>query len=237
MKNLIKLFHDNHGSGNGFRSEASQDEAHMYIYDTIGSDFWGGVSASEFVKTLNSFNASVVHIHINSPGGDVFDGRAMATALKQYSGRTVAHIDALCASAATYVALSCNEVRMSQGAFFMIHNAWTLGFGNANDLEETVALLRKIDDSIAYDYSQKTSMDIKKVKKWMDDTTWFTANEALDNKFIDFIDDGVSDKPNNKWNLSAYGGNAPKFHDNNDDIEKIINTRKRMEQRLNLLLN
>jgi ATP-dependent Clp protease, protease subunit len=235
MKNLIKLFVENRSGGMGLRFENKDQEANIYVYDTIGSDYWGGVSASEFVKAINSLSVDVINIHINSPGGDVFDGRAMATAIKQTKAKTVAHIDALCASAATYVALSCDEVRMSQGAFFMIHNAWTLGFGNADDLEQTVALLRKIDDSIADDYVNKTSIDIKKIKKMMDETTWMTADECLEKGFIDFVDEGKDDKPKNNWNLSAYG-NAPTMYAKSNDDESIVNFKKRLHQRLELLL-
>jgi ATP-dependent protease ClpP protease subunit len=67
----------------------------------------------------------------------------------------VAHIDGMAASAATYVALAADEVEMSDGAMFMIHNAWAFAFGNASELVETAALLEKIDANLLRDYQAK----------------------------------------------------------------------------------
>lgn len=56
-----------------FRMQASsENEAEIYIYDEIG--YWG-VTAKQFVANLKALG-DVTHIklHINSPGGDVFDG-------------------------------------------------------------------------------------------------------------------------------------------------------------------
>jgi ATP-dependent Clp protease protease subunit len=148
-------------------------------------------------------------MHINSPGGDVFEARAMAAAIAAHAGKVVAHIDGVCASAATYLALSCSEVRMTQGGLFMVHNSWTLAMGDRTELRSTADLLEKIDGTIAADYERKTGASAEQVATWMDAETWFTAEEALEAKFIDAIDANTQTAKQAKWNLSAYA-NAPK---------------------------
>ena len=182
-------------------------EASLYIYDVI--DSWYGVSAKAVTEAIvEAGDAEVLHVYINSPGGSVFEGRAIMAALSRFKGKTVAHIDSLCASAATSIALACNEVEMQQGAFFMIHNASAMVWGDKNDMRETADLLEKIEGSIIADYVGKTGKDEQQVIDWMNAETWFNADEALEHGFIDRIA-GTNTKADNKWNLAAFE-KAPK---------------------------
>lgn len=187
--------------------EGETASASVYLYDAIDS-YWG-ISAETFAKTLNGITAPVLNLHINSPGGDVFEARAMVAAVKGFKGKVIAHIDGLAASAATYVALAAAEVRMNAGAFMMIHNAWTLAFGNATDLRSMADLLEKIDGTIIADYVKKTGKDEATIKDWMAAETWFTAEEAQANGFVDAIDNAGEAAPTDQWNMSAFD-KAPK---------------------------
>lgn len=189
---------------------ASEDEATIYVYDEI----WRyGINAKDFVKELNGLDASTIHLRIDSPGGDVFAARAMQTAINQHEAKVIAHIDGLAASAATFLAMGADEIEMVEGGFFMIHNAATFvdifGYFQAGDMENLVkeiskeaGLLKKVDMSIANDYVKKTGKKINDVTAWMDETTWFTAQEAIDAGLIDRIYDG--NPVENKFDLSGY---------------------------------
>lgn len=214
------------------RSEVQDDGTHVYVYDVIDS-YWGA-SASLLVAALGDAGGGTVHLHINSPGGDVFEARAMAAAVVGYSGDVIAHIDGVAASAATYLALSANEVRMTDGGLFMVHNSWTLAMGNASELLSTAALLEKIDGTIAADYAKKTGASAEQIKAWMDAETWFTAQEAKDAGFIDAIDASTKADKKAQWNLSAYA-NAPKIEqpqqqpDLNEQVSaRLLHNRNRL---------
>src|SRR3546814_3763793 len=92
---------------------------------------------------------------IDSPGGDVFGGRAIAQAIREYSGEVTCHIDGLAASAASYIAIAGDRVVAAPGAFLMIHRAWTFALGNCNDLVAQAGVLEKIDGTIAASYAAK----------------------------------------------------------------------------------
>ena len=183
-------------------------DADIYIYDVIDPD-WGIGALSVIAAIAQAGNSSTLNIHINSPGGSVFEGRAIMAALSAYPGKTVAHIDSLCASAATSIALACNEVVMSQGAFFMIHNASSGAWGDKAALRATADMLEKIEGAIVTDYVNKTGKSEAEITAWMDAETWFTADEALAAGFVDRIADNAA-KAGNTWNLAAYT-NAPVF--------------------------
>jgi len=182
-------------------------EASLFIYDVI-DPYWG-VSALAVVEAVAmAGDAEVLHVHINSPGGDVFEGRAIMAALQRFPGKTVAHIDSLCASAATSIALACTEVEMSDGAFFMIHCASGYCYGDKEDMLERAALLEKVEGAIVADYTKKTGKDAAEIMALMEAETWFTAQEAIDAGFVDRMAPGKPEA-SNTWNLAAFD-KAPK---------------------------
>lgn len=205
MRNgLMALLANNRGRGL-FRAEAGKEEATVWLYDVIVSDdFWGGVSAITVGKELAALrDVPTIHLRINSPGGDVFAGRAMEQLIREHPSNIVAHIDGFAASAASYVALAADEVRIAEGGMYMIHKAWTLGWGNSEDLLKTAALLEQIDESLVKTYAQATEQDADQIREWMRDETWFSAEDAVKYGFADRLAD-ASASNRAGWDLSAY---------------------------------
>lgn len=206
MNKIMQLYRDNQEYKRPpVNLVKNASEASLYIYDVISSDW--GVSALNVIDAITQAgDAKTLHVYINSPGGDVFEGRAIMAALSRFDGKTIAHIDSLCASAATSIALACSEVEMSDGALFMIHNASGMAWGDKTAMRETADLLQKVELSIINDYTTKTGKPEQQITDWMQAETWFTAKEALDNGFIDRL--AETKKAKNTWNLSVYA-NAP----------------------------
>ncbi len=208
MKNIFKLHIDNLSRQKTpvLNAAPGAAEASLYIYDVISAEW--GIGALDVIAALAQVkDAQTLHVYINSPGGDVFEGRAIMAAIDRFAGRTIAHIDSLCASAATSIALACDEVEMSEGAFFMIHNASAMAWGDKAALREVADLLQKIEGSIVDDYRRKTGLEPEQIARWMDEETWFAAEEAQTNGFVDRVIAAPS-RPKNAWNLSAYA-NVP----------------------------
>lgn len=184
------------------------DEATIYIYDMI--DAYWGVSATEFIAALNSVSdAKVLHLRINSPGGDVFEGRAIVEAIKRFAGKTIAHVDSLAASAASSIAIAADEVEIAAGAFLMIHNASGMVWGDKTDMRTTADLLEKVEGTIVTDYMAKTGKTAEEIVAWMNAETWFTGDEAVANGFADRIATAPDGTSNKAWNLAAFD-KAPK---------------------------
>ena len=199
--NYLKLIIENKTDKKPVRIENSQDSASIYVYDVISADW--GVSAMDVIAAIkDAGEGKTLNIHINSPGGDVFEGRAIMAAIQSYKGKTIAKIDSLCASAATSIALSCDEVEMADGAFFMIHNAHGFAYGDKSAMRETADVIEKVEGAIVNDYVAKTGKDEAEIRQMMNAETWMTAKEALDGGFIDRISQSKATK--NTWNLSAF---------------------------------
>lgn len=161
------------------------DSAEVYLYDEIGFSFFGGISAKEFIDDINALDVPVINVRINSPGGDVFDGVAMYNALKRHSARVVVDVDGLAASIASVIAMAGDEVRIADGAMFMIHRAMTGMYGNANEMEKTVDLLRTVDGQMEGIYLKRIDATEEQLTEWLDEETWLTAEESVEYGFAD----------------------------------------------------
>lgn len=205
MKHLLKLHLDNLAREKPALLVRNETDATIYVYDVISSDF--GVSAMSVIEAIAmSADAETLTIRVNSPGGDVFESKAIIAAIKGYKGKTVAIVDGLCASAATSIAIACNEVEMASGALFMIHNASGLAYGDKTDMRNTADLLEKVEATIIDGYVAKTGQDAETIAAMMEKETWMNAAEALANGFVDRI--GPPQTAKNTWNLAAFK-NAP----------------------------
>ncbi|SFK42829.1 ATP-dependent protease ClpP, protease subunit [Desulfomicrobium apsheronum] len=164
---------------------AAKSEATLYLYDAIGA--WYGIDPREWVPAFAAITAKTIHLRINSPGGAVLDAEAMRVAIAQHPSKVIAHIDGLCASAATGLAIAANEVEMASGGAFMIHNAWGICAGGEQEMLDYAALLRQTTGNIVATYQRRTGKPAAQIRKWMDAETWFTAEEAKSHGFVDRI--------------------------------------------------
>src|SRR3546814_10972987 len=85
--------------------------------------------------------------HIASPGGDVFDGLAILNSLRQHKATVNVVVDGIAASAASFIAMAGDTVKMAPQRGMMIHDASGLVIGNSSDMQEMADLLEKPSDT------------------------------------------------------------------------------------------
>lgn len=181
----------------------------IYIYDEIG--FWG-TEASEFVKQLNELTDPKIELHLNSPGGEIFDGLAIYNALKQHSAEIEIYVDGLAASAASFIAQAGDKVIMARNAQMMIHDGIAFAYGNEEDMLATAKLLSQLSNNIADIYGQAAkrrgvSMTMEGFRDLMREEVWYNGTETVEAGLADDVldkDDEEADKATNKWDLSFY---------------------------------
>lgn len=163
----------------------SKDRGEIYVYGTIGVDWFGeGVTAKQFADDLKKLGAvSTIDLRINSDGGVVTDARAMYNLLVEHKAKVITHVDGIAASAASFLAMAGTEIEIAEGAFFMIHNARMMAYGEAEDFEQAATVLRTVNDTIRKTYAARTGQPVDKLKNWMDAETWFTGAEAVQHGF------------------------------------------------------
>lgn len=172
-----------------YQITSKADKAEIWIYEMIGEDFWtgGGVTAKNFQKELAEIKASQIDLHINSPGGVVFDGITIYNLLKQHPANVTTYIDGLAASIASVIALAGDKVIMAANALYMIHNPTGLAMGTATDMRSLADVLDKIASTMITTYMGKSNKPEAEIKALLDAETWMTADEAKEAGFIDEI--------------------------------------------------
>lgn len=163
--------------------------AEVRIYDEIG--FWG-TTAKSFVQDLDvaAADATKIVVSINSPGGDVFDAFAIYNALMRHKLPVETRVDGVAASAASLVFMAGDERIMPENAMLMIHNAWIITGGTADELRKTAEMMDKARDGIVAAYRRSGLAD-EKVIELMDATTWMDALEAQSMGFCSLIEEPV----------------------------------------------
>jgi ATP-dependent protease ClpP protease subunit len=163
------------------------EPAALYIFDEI-NPMWG-IGAQEVVDQLNGIDASQIDVHINSPGGNVFDGIAIMNALRNHKANITVKVDGLAASIASVIAMAGDEIVMSLGSQMMVHNPSGIAMGDARTMRELADTLDKSRASIASIYADRAGGTVDAWQGAMDAETWYTAQEAVDAGLADKLDD------------------------------------------------
>lgn len=168
------------------------DEKHgeILIYDFIGYDWWtdGGMTAKRFDEELKALgDIETLTVRINSPGGDVWDGMSIYNQLISFDAKVNVIVDGMAASAASFIAMAGETVEAYELSQLMIHDAWTIVAGNAQDFAEWAQVLDKVDGQIASAYASKSGREAAEFRELMDTDTYLTAAEAMELGLVDGI--------------------------------------------------
>lgn len=180
-----------------------EDSVEVNMYGEVVSekpiDWWTGepieglfIVLADFLNDMEKIkDKKNVTFHINSPGGEVFAGVAIYNRMKEFTGNVTTIVDGLCASAASIIMQGAKpgNRKVCNGSLTMIHGASSFMFGyyNAKDMKESMKQINAVDKSIAEIYAKETGMDAETAKTLMVNTTWMSAQDAIDKGFADEI--------------------------------------------------
>lgn len=149
--------------------------------------FYPGEAVSDigFMRALDRIDAKKpVVVAINSLGGDVFAGTAIANAVAQRGART--HVTGIAASISSVILAAGKQASMARGATVMVHKPWSCACGNAGALRAEADVLDKIEDAMLDIYVGKSGKKYSR-EQWRAalagpdgaDGSWWTGAEAV----------------------------------------------------------
>lgn len=159
-----------------WRMENFADTATVYIYDQIGGF---GVTAGDFTRDLQALGGKPIDLHVNSEGGDVFDGLAIYNALRNHSAPVTAYVDSLAASAASFIIQAASKIVIAKTASVMVHEANGIVLGPADDMRKMADLLDDASENIAEIYADRSGKPAKSWRSAMKAETWYRGDEAV----------------------------------------------------------
>lgn len=164
----------------------------LYVNDAITRRDWDGekseTSATYFAEKLGAIpEGATLEIHINSEGGDAYEGTAIYNLLKAAPIRKVGIVDGRCFSAATFILMACDERVMNTGTNLLVHNAWTFAMGNADELRAVADDLDKLMESNRKIFLERCDMSEEDLIALMKAEPLLTPEESLKYGFIDRI--------------------------------------------------
>lgn len=186
------------GRTRGTSWEAAAGEGHLYVYDSIGVDWWtgGGVTAAKVVEQVDAIKATgarTLNIHVNSPGGDIFEGKTIMAAIQAFPGEKVVRVEGLAASAASLIAMAGDRIITSPAATWMIHEVRGGAWGTAADMLAVAEVLKLENATFANVYAKRTGQPLADVVAMMTAETWMNAETAKKLGFTDEVDASADD--------------------------------------------
>jgi ATP-dependent protease ClpP protease subunit len=175
-----------------FRCDADGEpnSAELLIFAAIGDwEDMGEVSAKAFAKELAKLPTSVkrLDIHINSPGGSLFEASAIYSRLADHRSKKIVYIDGLAASAASIVAMVGHKIYIRANASMMIHLPSGIVLGNADDMRKMATALDTVTESMINVYQDRTGLERDEIRELLANETWFSPDDAIEKGFADEV--------------------------------------------------
>lgn len=181
----------------------SDNKARLYLHGTVGIAY-DGFGFETVKNALIDVKADTIEVHLNSYGGDMFEGIAIKNYLSQRSENIRVVIDGIAASAASVIAMAGDEILMPKDTQLMIHNPWTWAAGNSKELRKVADDLDKAAVSIEESYLKRFVGEREELKTLLDEESYLTADEAVALGLADAVfdeeetEEKLGDEPINK---------------------------------------
>lgn len=164
--------------------------ATLFIYDELGPSDWGLISGKTVADEMESMReGEPINVRVNSIGGSVQEALAIRQLFKDWSGAVSFQIDAIAASAATFLAPDDAPVAIAEHGRVMIHSPITLRGGTAPELRKMADELDGYEGTILdiYEARSKEKATRAELKALMNAESLMTASEAHRVGLVDSI--------------------------------------------------
>lgn len=165
------------------------DSADVLLYGIIGQDKWWADDPTEpitdlaIVQKLKELEGKYerINVHINSPGGSMYHGLAIISALRNCTAEIHTYNDGVSASMASAIWMSGKYRHMAKNTLLMVHSPINGTWGNAKELRNMADTMDKFADTIVGVMAEASNMEEAEVKeKFFDnyEDHWLSAKEC-----------------------------------------------------------
>ena len=171
---------------------------HIYFYADVDSDRCLAMMrairetdtklrAQHISRGLDEKTMIPIWLHINSYGGDLFDGFSVADQLAMIKSPVYAIVEGICASAATLIAMSCTKRYILPNSFMLIHQLSNMIWGTHEQFKDEMNLQEKAMGRLIKFYTAHSSIDEAEVRDMLTRDFWLDAEASVEKGFADEI--------------------------------------------------
>lgn len=159
-----------------------------WLYDWFKMD---STCPKDVIRAIEQTKEEGLDVYINSPGGSVFAGAEIYSALHNASCAVRIHVVGLAASAASVI-MCAGHCEISPVGMVMIHHVSSYAEGDYTDMQQASDMLNAASRAICSAYVEKTGRAESEFMELMSQEKWFTAQEAVDIGLCDEISSAES---------------------------------------------
>lgn len=169
----------------------TENSVDLYVYGAITDDKesdWfsseSDIDLKDFKEALDKLSEnSTLNMYVNSPGGSVFAASTMATMLERAKEtkkiKINAYVDGLCASAASFLIMPSDDIKLYTNSMLMIHKPLSFVWGNADEMQKEIDVLNKIQENVMMPlYMKKAKVKEDEIRELINNETWLSSEET-----------------------------------------------------------
>lgn len=160
-------------------------EATIRLYGSIGSKIDGDLFAQE-LASLDGYGLDLIRMPVNCPGGDVFQGMSIVSALMSMNTPVHVSVEGVAASMGAVIVVAADRVSMMDFAKMMIHDAYFGGVADSELTPKQRKMLARITEMLRQVLARRGKSE-EEIAKLMKEETWFSAEEALAAGLVDEV--------------------------------------------------
>lgn len=160
----------------GVRLDTSDNgnTATISLMGEIGRD----VTVDEVDAALAAAKGVPVEVNIFSYGGDAMAGLAIYQMLKSHDAPVATNVLGVAASAGSVIAMAGGKRVVPENACLMVHQAWGVTMGNADDHRQSADMLEGVTEAYVRTYAAATGMTADEVRPYVQEERWLYGSEA-----------------------------------------------------------
>jgi len=177
--------------------EVTADDSSIYFYTEVSKESVLNLNKSlkemsnDLIYTANVLDIPLpeIKLHINSPGGSLFDGLAAVDYIRKCKVPVHSIVEGSAASAATLISVMAHKRSINKHSYMLIHQLSSASFGKYEELVDDMQNNNKLMTAIKNIYLSKTKIPEKILKDVLKRDIYFDAKECLKYGLVDKIND------------------------------------------------
>ena len=129
-----------------------------------------------------------IHLHIQSPGGDIFSGLNICDAINNCKTDVYTYIEGSAASAATMISCCGTKRFITKNSFMLVHQPQIMFRGKHDEFVDEIENQKNVYAAVTQIYLDKTDInDAEVLDEMLQHELWLPAEKCLELGFVDEI--------------------------------------------------